>query len=268
MSSPPTQYTTMLHPSSAMSLRRVAAVALLNATLLMRDPGPVVAYVAMPLLLMFFLAPVYGLSQHNSDAGNAQAVAGMTVMFAMFTINVMGTSFFSEHGWRTWARLRATPATSIEIMVGKALPLLAILVAQAAALMGVGVVALGVPERGSPAAVVTVLGAYQLAVLALGLCLVSLARTRGQLGVMADAGGMLFACVGGALVPTSILPSWARPAAPFIPSHWAMEGITGAMQGGSFTRSLGAVAILLGFASVFLALATARYRSFEQRATT
>lgn len=241
------------------------AVARLNAGLLLRDPGPILAYIAMPVLLMFFLAPLYGLSTRSSAAGNAQAVAGMTVMFAMFVINVMGTSFFGEHGWRTWERLRATPARSVELMVGKALPLLAVLVAQATLVLAVGFTALHVPLRGSPLALAAVLIAYQLSVLSLGLCLIALSRTRGQLGVLADAGSMLFACVGGALVPAAALPGWASAAAPFVPSHWAMRGLTAVLDGRGLAAAVGATALLLAFAAGFLALASLRYRSFERR---
>ena len=241
------------------------AVARLNATLFRRDPGPILAYISMPLLLMFFLAPLYGLSTHSSAAGNAHAVAGMAVMFAMFVINPMGTSFFGEHGWRTWERLRAAPATSLELMAGKALPVFAVLGAQSALILGVGLTALQVPVRGSPLALAAVVVAYQLSVLALGLCLIALSRTRGQLGVLADSGGMLFACMGGALVPAAALPGWASALAPVFPSHWAMRGMTAAIDGRGPGGAAGSVALLLAFAAAFLAIAAARYRRFERR---
>ena len=180
-------------------------------------------------------------------------------MFAMFVINPMGTSFFGEHGWRTWERLRAAPATSLELMAGKALPVFAVLGAQSALILGVGLTALQVPVRGSPLALAAVVIAYQLSVLALGLCLIALSRTRGQLGVLADSGGMLFACMGGALVPAAALPGWAGAVAPVFPSHWAMRGITATIDGRGLGGAATSVALLLAFAGAFLAVAAARF---------
>ena len=243
------------------------AVARLNASLFMRDPGPILAYVAMPVLLMFFLAPLYGQSTRSPAAGNAQAVAGMAVMFAMFVINVMGTSFFGEHGWRTWQRLRAAPATSVELLAGKALPVFVVLGVQSTLILAVGMTALHVPLRGSPFALAAVVIAYQLSVLALGLCLIALSRTRGQLGVLADAGGMLFACMGGALVPAAALPGWASAVAPIFPSHWAMRGMTTTIDGHGLTGAATAAALLLAFAATFLTIAAAGYRRFDCRSS-
>ena len=42
----------------------------------------------------------------------------------------MGCSFFREHAWRTWDRLRIVPIRSIEIVGGKAIPMLALNVCQ------------------------------------------------------------------------------------------------------------------------------------------
>src|SRR5437868_9051419 len=47
---------------------------------------------------------------------------------------------------------------------------------------------------------------------------------RSQLNAFSNLGAMVLAGVGGALAPTSALPSWARTLAPATPSYWAMRG--------------------------------------------
>ena len=45
-------------------------------------------------------------------------------MNGFYIVGMTSFAFFAEYGWHTWDRLRASRATSAEIIVGKALPLL------------------------------------------------------------------------------------------------------------------------------------------------
>ena len=51
--------------------------------------------------------------------GAEQVVPGQAAMAAFFIVALVTFAFFAEHGWATWDRLRASPATSFEIVVGK-----------------------------------------------------------------------------------------------------------------------------------------------------
>ena len=59
------------------------------------------------------------------------------------------TLFFREHAWGTWDRLRASAASSLDLVVGKVVPLYACLLVQMAAVFGIGVVAFGYRPNGS-----------------------------------------------------------------------------------------------------------------------
>src|SRR5262249_410178 len=85
--------------------------------------------------------------------GTRQAAAGMAVMFSLFAINVVGAKVLAERGWHTWDRLRATPASPAELLAGKALPMLAVLLFQQAVVPGTAP-APGArpPPRAAPAA--------------------------------------------------------------------------------------------------------------------
>lgn len=80
-----------------------------NLRLLLRDPGQIVAYTVMPVVLMSLLQPLYRAALHHGPTAAAtQGAAGMVVMLSLFALNVIGHSILNERTWRTWGRLRAT----------------------------------------------------------------------------------------------------------------------------------------------------------------
>jgi ABC-2 type transport system permease protein len=80
------------------------------------------------------------------------------------------------------------------------------------------------------------------------------------------AGMVLFGAIGGALVPLSVLPGWARAIAPVTPTYWVMRGFRAVILDG---RGLGAVAgpvvVLLSMAALFAVVALRRLRFDETK---
>src|SRR6266567_1490137 len=117
---------------------RLAAEIRHQGVLLARDPGPLIGYTVMPLLLITVLRPLYSaigpLDSGRPGSGIDQAASGMAVMFALFALKVAGASMLNERTWGTWGRLRASPARPGEILLGKALPMFAAITAQQAIL--------------------------------------------------------------------------------------------------------------------------------------
>lgn len=238
-----------------MSLYRVLAVVHNDLRILRSDPVFLVMMIAMPLVVMAFIEPVFA-AEH--------AVPGMTVMFSLFLVGNLGFAVFREHGWNTWERLRASWAGPTEIMAGKAVtPLLALLV-QLTVLFSLGAALFGLTVEGPIVALVAVATAYALCLLALGGLLLAVCRTVMQLNGVTNLGAMLFAGLGGALAPIPDLPTWARAVAPATPSYWAMRGFRDVIEHG---EGLAAVAlpigVLLGMATVLAAVTLWRFR-FEE----
>jgi ABC-2 type transport system permease protein len=250
---------------------RSAAIARHELRILRSDPVFFIIFTAMPLVVMAFVKPSFRFALvaqgHPGVNGAEQAVPGMTVMFALFLMGNVGFSFFREHGWGTWERLRASWATPSQIMAGKmAVPLLEAAV-QLVVLFGVGGALYHLHVRGSMIALTAVAAAFCLCVVGLGLALLAICQTVLQLNAVANLGAIVLAGIGGAIAPAAALPGWARTVAPATPSYWAMRGFRSVILDGG---SLGAVAlpvvVLLGFAVAFLAVAATRFR-FEQTKT-
>jgi ABC-2 type transport system permease protein len=237
---------------------RLAALARHDTRLMLREPGPLLSRLLMPLVLILLMRPLYvaALARDGTQAGTVQVVTGMLVMFSLLALSVVGTALLTERSWHTWDRLRATPARTGELLAAKALPALGLLITQQAELLAFGVLAFGLPVASLPLLAVAV-GSWALALLGLGSALGATLRSQSQLNAAYDIGGVVLTALGGALVPLATLPGWARAAAPASPGYWAMSALGSALRGEA-GPTLRAAAVLLAVAVLFAALAAWR----------
>ncbi len=226
-----------------------------TALLVTRDPGPMIGYTLMPLLLMAVLRPLYGaLYPGRPQSALAQLAPGLAVMFALFALKVVGAGLLDERIGRTWDRLAAGPARPGEILVGKALPFLGMVLVQQAVLLGVAWAAFGLRPRDGWALVAGAAFVWSLAILAAGTAAARFARSPAQLSAAGDVAAIAVTCLSGALVPRRLLPGWASAVAPYTPGYWGLRVYQQALRAevGSLLR---AAAILLAIALLSAALA-------------
>jgi ABC-2 type transport system permease protein len=234
-----------------------------NTSVLLHEPGPLIGRLVMPLMMLLAMRPLYRAAQ--GTAGTAQAVVGSLVMFSLLALSVVGTSILSERAWRTWDRLRATPVRPLELLVGKAVPVLGVLAAQQVVVLGFGVVAFGM-RVADPGLLVAACAAWGLALLGMGSAVGLLARSYGQLSAVLDIGAFFLTTLGGALVPLSTLPGWVRAVAPLSPGYWGADCLRHAAAGDA-GRTLTGVGVLLAVAAGTGAIAAWRVARGWGRAT-
>ncbi|MGZ4689508.1 MAG: ABC transporter permease [Acidimicrobiia bacterium] len=252
------------------SLRRVGVIVGHELRLARRDPMPLMVLLVFPIITIAFLKPALrpALVQNGypNASGAEQVVPGQAVMSAFFLVSLVTLAFFLEHGWATWDRLRASPATSIEIMAGKALPRVALGIAELTLILGAGAVVFGLSIRGNPVALAPLVVAFSICLVLLGVAATSLSRTAQQANAFAFTGMVLFGAIGGAFVPLSVLPGWARAIAPATPTYWAMRGMNSVvLDGESFGGVIRPVAMLLAMSLLFAAIAIWRFRFDEAK---
>jgi ABC-2 type transport system permease protein len=246
-------------------LRRVGVITAHELRLVGRDPTPLLVLVVFPVITIAFLKPalqpalVQGGYAHASGA--EQVVPGQAVMSAFFLVSLVTLAFFAEHGWGTWERLRATPASSLEIVIGKALPRIGVGIVELVLILVAGVVLFDLDVRGAPAALLPLIVAFSVCLVLLGVAATALSRTAQQASAFAFTGMVLFGAIGGAFVPFNVLPDWAQAIAPVTPTYWAMRGMRSVVLDG---QGLGAVyapiAVLLGMSALFALIALVRFR--------
>jgi ABC-2 type transport system permease protein len=237
---------------------RMTALVRHNSTLMLREPGPVISRLVQPLVLITLMHPLYAaaLAAQGTQAGTIQVVTGMLVMFSLLALSVVGTGIMTERAWRTWDRLRATPARAAELLGAKAIPAFTLLVVLQAEVIGFGAVAFGL-RMGEPALLALAVVSWALALLGIGMTLGAMLRSQTELNVAYDIGGLVFSALGGALIPPGELPGWARTIAPSSPGYWAMGALRSALRG-QVTATLRDAAVLAGVAVAGCALAAWR----------
>jgi ABC-2 type transport system permease protein len=229
------------------------------------DPGTVIFVVLMPLLMVALMKRLYAGALVGSGFeganGSEFAVPGMAVSFATFNVGYAGFTFFRDHGWGTWDRLRATAASSTDIMVGKVLPTVLVIIVQLGVLFVLGGPLFGLHVRGSVPAIAVLIVVLAVALAAFGLFVTTLAKTMNQLNAIGSAGATAMAMVGGSWVPVDVMPGWAQAVAPAMPTYWAMEGFRYViLEGKGMASIVVPCLVLVGFGLVFGTLAAWKFR--------
>ncbi|WP_034594019.1 ABC transporter permease [Hamadaea tsunoensis] len=225
-----------------------------NFALLRAEPGPVISRIVMPLVLITALRPLYTAAL--GPDGTPQAVTGLLVLFSMLGLSIIGGGILTERSWHTLDRLRATPARPSQILLGKAVPLGAVLLAQQAAIVAYAILALNLHVR-RPDLLAVAGVSWAVTLLCAGAALATLVRSQGELSAVTDLGGMFFTVLGGAMVPLALLPGWLRGVAPASPGYWALHGLRAALDGDP-VATLRSAGVLLALAAGFGALAAWR----------
>jgi ABC-2 type transport system permease protein len=236
---------------------RTGALVRHNTLLMLREPGPLLSRLLMPLVAIVVFEPLYRAAMAGGRAsGDSQAVIGMLVLFSLLALSIVGTAILTERSWHTWDRLRATSLRPVELLVGKAAPVLVMLMVQQVVILGFGMTVLGVrvADLSLLAAAVVV---WSVTLLCVGTALGTMLRSQAAFSAVQDIGGFASTSLGGALVPLAALPGWARHLAPASPAYWAMSALRGALDGatGQVWRAL---LVLLAIAAVAAVLAAWR----------
>ena len=251
-----------------MSLRRVGVILAHEGRLIRRDPFPIMVLVVFPIIDIAFLKaafrPALVQAGHPHANGAEQVVPGQAAMMAFFVVSLVTFAFFSEFTWSTWDRLRASPARSIEIVLGKAIPRVVMVLAQFVVVFLAGIVIFQLHIRGSVFALVPLVASFSVCLVLLGVAVTAFCRTAQQAGSFATAGMVLFGAIGGALVPLSVLPNWARTVAPVIPTYWVMRGFRSVILDGQGLGAVMAPVAVLGAMTVLFAVVSLRRMRFDE----
>ena len=248
-----------------MSLRRSYAILRHEFRVMWSDPSTVIFVIVLPLVMVALMKKLFAgalaAEGYTGVNGSEFAVPGMAVSFAAFGVGYAGLSFFRDHGWATWDRLRATPATSIDLIVGKVIPNVTLTVTQLTLLFVLGCTLFGLRINGTAVALGLLIMVLALALSAFGMLVPALTRTINQLNAIGSIGGMAMAMLGGAFLPVSAMPGWAQVLAPGLPTYWAMKGFREViLERGGVPDIVVPVLVIAGFGVLFSVVAAAKFR--------
>ena len=211
------------------------------------------------LTVPFALAdlPVASGPRYN---GYAHSFAGMSVQFILFMGIDAGVVLLLMRQQGVWRRLRAAPLSRTTLLgsrlIGTTLIALLILTLVYAAAMLVFKVRIA----GSVPGFVAVAVSVALLAASTGLMIAALGRSVAATRGLSTFVVLLLVMLGGAWVPSFIFPAWLQRVALFVPTRWAVDGLDAmTWRGQPFAAALAPIAVLLGFAAAFLAVAIWRF---------
>ena len=254
-----------------MSLRASLAITRHEFRVALSDPSTFIFLLIMPLFMVALMRGLFAgalASEGFAGANGSEfAIPGMAVGFAAFGVGFAGFTFFRDHGWGTWDRLRATPATSIDIIVGKVVPTIALTVAQLGLLFVLGGPLFGFEITGSILATVLIIVVLALSLSAFGMAITAISRSMQQLNAIGSVGAFGMAMLGGAWVPVALMPGWAQAIAPIMPTYWAMQGFKSViLEGGGVSDIMQPLLVMVAFGVVFALVAAAKFRLEDTKA--
>jgi linearmycin/streptolysin S transport system permease protein len=184
-----------------------------------------------------------------------QRVPGFALMFVLLAV-VFGTSMsmHDERDWGTLARLLVAPGGFTRILLGKLAARFVVGVMQMLVLLAWGHFVFGVSLGSSPIAFVLLTMAAVFAVVAAGMLVAGLARSREQTLPLGLSMVMALSALGGCWWPQSMQPDWMNRVSPVVFTTWAMRGLNDLILR---ERGLDAVALPVGVLIVYGAITMA-----------
>jgi len=248
-------------------LRRSAALFRHEVRYLVASAPVTLAYVVVPYVLMAFIKNSYGVFLQSNpgypSASGAEIVApGVAALYGYLVLSHEGLFTFNEHQWNVWDRLRSGPASVPEIVTGKVGAHLAHQALQFTLILGGAGLLFGLSVGDAWAAVVLLGLLTVTSTVAWGWLGVALVPTSTLFDAWAFGGGILLAALGGAIVPTDLLPDVVRRIGPISPIHWAVKGFrTVFLDGGGLADVGRPLLVLAAFTAGFTLLALGLFDS-------
>jgi ABC-2 type transport system permease protein len=191
-----------------------------------------------------------------------QRVPGFALMFVLLAV-VFGTamSMHDERDWGTLSRLLVAPGGFTRILLGKLAARFVVGVVQMLVLLGWGHWMFGVSLGSSPWAFLVLTVTAVFAVVAAGMVVAGLARSREQTLPLGLSLVMALSALGGLWWPQSMQPEWMSRISPAVFTTWAMRGLNDLILR---ERGLADVAlpagVLLAYGTATLALGLRLFR--------
>ncbi len=205
--------------------------------------------------------PVTRSGQTLSPTGYSQSSPGMLVMFSLIVFLGGGVGILYEREEGTLRRLVVMPMHRSAILIGKMLGIYSAGIIQMVLLIVAGALIFGVNWGRSPLALALVVIVFALAAASLGILISALARSGAQAGALVNVIVLSFSALGGAWWPLEVVPAWLRTVGHLLPTAWAMDAFQDIITRGLDMQAiLPEIAVLFGFAVVFLALSIRAFR--------
>ena len=193
----------------------------------------------------------------------AQYVAGMAVMFLLFSVTYAGASLIDEKNNGTINRLLIAPVKRSEILFSKMIYISLLGLSQLIVLFIFGWLVFKLNIFKDVPALMTMIIVTALACSSVGIFIASICKNQQQVGSLSTLIVLGMSSLGGSMFPTIIMPKYIQAIGRFTVNHWAMKGITDIFWYNKHLADIyPSVLVLLGITAVFSFIAI---RIFNKR---
>jgi ABC-2 type transport system permease protein len=185
------------------------------------------------------------------------------LIFAMFFIAVpLSSTWVQERAQGTYQRLLSMGVPRWKLVLGKAIPYLCVSLAQGALMLAIGVWL--VPLLGGdalelgahPEALALMIAAVGFAAVSFALLVANIARSVEQATLLTGVCNLLFAALGGVMVPRFIMPPTLKAIGACSPMAWGLEGFLDVfLRRGGLADVAPRAGLLVGFGCAALSMA-------------
>jgi ABC-2 type transport system permease protein len=175
---------------------------------------------------------------------------------------VAAATMIREKERGTVEQLLMTPASALEMITAKMVPLFVLLMTMVLLVIAVARVVFGVPFRGSTALVLVACACCVLTGIGLGTFVSTLARSANQTQLISFFINPPLAMLSGGLTPIEAMPGWVQPLTLFNPiAHFAAIARSVLIKGAGLDVVYPNLLALIALASVLVGISAWRFRS-------
>ncbi len=197
----------------------------------------------------------------GGKAGATHVFIGMGVQGLLFFAIDLAIGMVRDRRLGLWKRLRAAPLSRLQLLGSRWISSAIIGLVVLSAVLAFGAVLYGIRVSGSVVGFLLLAVASSLMVASFGLLIAALGRTEAQCRAFAVPAVLTMSFLGGAWIPTFMMPAWVQPISQMLPTRWAVDGFDlVTWRGLGLTEVLPALGVVMAFAVGFATIALARFR--------
>jgi len=194
-------------------------------------------------------------------SGSAHSFAGMGVQAMFFGAVEAAMGMMRDRRNGIWSRLRASPVSRWLILLGRFIGATIQSFFVYLVVFSVGMLLFHYRITGSIPGFLLVALCIGAMAASVGLFIAALGKNEQQSRPLSILVILIMLMLGGAWIPTFLLPGWVQNVSMLTPVKWAVDGIdTMTWRGGTFAQSLPFAGVLLLFALVLSLIAGKRFR--------
>ncbi|WP_395088940.1 ABC transporter permease [Armatimonas sp.] len=197
----------------------------------------------------------------GGKAGATHVFIGMGVQGLLFFAIDFAIGMVRDRRLGLWKRLRAAPISRLMLLGSRWISSTLIGLVVLCAVLAFGAMLYGIRVNGSTVGFLLLAVASSLMVAAFGLLIAALGRTEGQCRAFAVPAVLTMSFLGGAWIPTFMMPAWVQPISQLLPTRWAVDGFDlVTWRGLGLVDTLPSLGVVLLFAFIFAGFALTRFR--------